>query len=146
MRSSEKYASLGFARANDVRSGRGGHDSILADNEVLDAICCCHLDDDLCNFRGVVASITSNYQGDAFRATWNGGEDGLAEVLGVVLGNGQKRHARLTVVSFVLLEDSSALLTSCWKTFTLFPSCGVVQKRQKVKKCRKLQESEHTVV
>lgn len=81
----EQDTSLGFPRADDVRGRGGGHDSVLADDELLDAVCGSHLDDRLDHLGRVEPPIASDNESDALGPAGDGREDGLDEVLGVVL-------------------------------------------------------------
>lgn len=61
MRGSEEDTALCFPRADDVRGSWGGHDAVLADDELLDAVRSTHLDDDLDHLGRVEAPISTDH-------------------------------------------------------------------------------------
>jgi hypothetical protein len=94
-----------------VAGGRGGHDAVLADQELLDAVCGTDLCNDLGDLGVVVAAITANDERGALGTFGDGVEDGGNEVLGVVglledLDLLAKTGAVRGLVSRCLLSDS----------------------------------------
>jgi hypothetical protein len=67
-----------------VAGGRGGHDAVLADQELFDAVRGTDLCNDLSDLGVVVAAITANDERGALGTFGDGVEDGGNEVLGVV--------------------------------------------------------------
>jgi hypothetical protein len=67
-----------------MAGGGGGHDAVLADQELLNAVCGTDLCNDLSDLGVVVAAITANDERGALCTFGNGVEDGGNEVLGVV--------------------------------------------------------------
>ena len=84
MRGSEQDTASGLADADEVAGGRSGHDAVLADEELLHAICGTDLCNDLGDLGVVEAAITTDDEGGALSTLGDGVEDGGNEVLGVV--------------------------------------------------------------
>jgi hypothetical protein len=80
----EQDTASGIADTDEVAGGRSGHDTILADEELLHAICGTDLCDDLGNLGVVITAITTDNERCALSTFGNGVEDGGNEVLGVV--------------------------------------------------------------
>jgi hypothetical protein len=80
----EQDTASGLADADEVAGSRSGHDAILADEELLHAICGTDLCNDLGDLGVVVAAITTDDEGGALSTFGDGVEDGGNEVLGVV--------------------------------------------------------------
>ena len=57
---SEEDATGRLSYPDDVTGGRCAHDSVLADQELLDAVCCTDLGDQLGDLRVPVAAITTD--------------------------------------------------------------------------------------
>ena len=82
----EQDAAGRLALADAVGNGRGGEDAVLADDEVLDAVSGCNLDDLLDALGRVVPPVAADDERRARRAGRRDAlEDCLDEVLGVVL-------------------------------------------------------------
>jgi hypothetical protein len=79
----QQYTTIGLVLADDVRARRRGEDAVLADEEVLDAVSGTDLEDGLDGLGHEEPAITSDEEG--FGDGGDGVEDGLDEVLGVVL-------------------------------------------------------------
>jgi len=67
-----------------VTGSWSGHDAILADQELLDAIRSCNLCDDLSDLWIPVATITTNDEESTLSTLWNRLDDTGDEVLRVV--------------------------------------------------------------
>jgi hypothetical protein len=80
----EQNTAGGLADADEVAGGRSGHDAVLADEELLHAICGTNLCNDLGDLGVVVAAIATNDERCALSTFGDGVEDGSDEVLGVV--------------------------------------------------------------
>jgi len=81
---SEQDTTGGLADANEVAGGGSGHDAVLADEELLHAVCGADLCNDLGDLGVVVAAITADNEGGALSTFGDGVEDGGNEVFGVV--------------------------------------------------------------
>ena len=81
---SEEDATGRLSYPDDVTGGRCAHDSVLADQELLDAVGSAHLGDGLGDLGVPVTAITTDDEGGALSTFGDGGEDGGNEVLGVV--------------------------------------------------------------
>lgn len=82
---SEEDATGRLSYPDDVTGGRCAHDSILADQELLDAIGSAHLGDGLGDLGVPVTAITTDDEEGAVGALRDGLEDAGNKRLGVVL-------------------------------------------------------------
>jgi len=80
----EQDTTGGLANADKVAGGGSGHDAILADEELLHAVCGTDLCNDLGDLGVVVAAITADDEGCALSTFGDRVEDGSNEVLGVI--------------------------------------------------------------
>ena len=108
MAGSEKDTAVRLVLADDVGGGGGGEDSVLANDELRDAVRRTNLQNGLDGLGGEVTAIATNDKCLALGV--DRVEDGLNEVLGVVLRSSAMR-------SRAMRRD--CVRTSCWKTFTL---------------------------
>lgn len=81
----EEYSTCCFPDADDMARCWCRHDAILPDQELLHAICCTDLRNQLHDFWVPVATITTNDEEGAIGTFGDGEEDGGNEVFGVVL-------------------------------------------------------------
>jgi hypothetical protein len=70
---------------DDIAGSRSAEDAILADQELLDAVCGTDLGDELSNLRVPVAAVATDNQERALDTLWDRLEDAGNEGLGVVL-------------------------------------------------------------
>ena len=102
-------AGLGLAGGCRGGGSGGGEDTVLANDELRDAVSRTDLQDGLHSLGAVVTTITTNDKGLALEV--NGVKDSLNEVLRVMLEMG--------VMSDSERCNEDCRRTSCWKTFTL---------------------------
>jgi hypothetical protein len=67
-----------------MAGSRCAEDAVLADEQLLDAVCCADFGNQLCDFGVPVATISTNDQEGALDAFGNGEEDAGNESLAVV--------------------------------------------------------------
>jgi len=79
----EEDTTISLVLADDVGSSRSGEDTVLSDNELLDAVGSTNLENDLDGLGGEISSVTTDDKGLALGV--NRIEDRLDEVLCVVL-------------------------------------------------------------
>jgi hypothetical protein len=84
---SEQDAAICLVLPDDVGDGGGGQDGVLSDYEFCDAIGRSDLEDRLDGLWGEVAAVSTNDQGRPFGI--DRVEDGLDEIFGVVLVDGE---------------------------------------------------------
>lgn len=81
MRGGQQDTTSGLANADDVRSGRSAENAVLANDELLDAVCGTNLCNGLGDLRVPVTTVTTNDEGgvlDALRdGQQNAGNKGL---------------------------------------------------------------------
>jgi hypothetical protein len=80
----EQNTAGGTTNADEVAGSGSGHDAVVADEELLHAVCGTNLCNDLSDLRVVVTAITTDNEGCALGAFGDGVEDGGHKVLGVV--------------------------------------------------------------
>lgn len=110
---SQENPSVRLPRPDDVGCSWSRKDSALTDDELLDSVTGCDLDDFLDRFGNIVSAVTSDHQGRALGSGWGHGiESGLNEILGVVLSQMKeggisvwKSHVIRDEVANLLLED-----------------------------------------
>lgn len=83
MAGGEEDTTISLVLADDVGSSRSGEDTVLSDNELLDAVGSTNLENDLDGLGGEISSVTTDDKGLALGV--NRIEDRLDEVLCVVL-------------------------------------------------------------
>lgn len=71
---SQEDASSCLSNSNDIAGSRCAEDAILTDQELLDAVCCADLGDQLCDLWIPVPSVTANDEKGAL-STFRYGED-----------------------------------------------------------------------
>ena len=84
MAGSQQDASSRLVLPNDMTGSRSGKDAVLANNKLLDAIAGREADDGFHGWNAKVTTIAADDERRACWSTWDGGEDGLHKVLGVV--------------------------------------------------------------
>jgi hypothetical protein len=81
---SQKNTTGRLALADDMTGSWSAQNAILADEELLDAVCSTDLGDQLYNFWVPVSSITTNDKETVLDTLWNGEENASHEGLAVV--------------------------------------------------------------
>lgn len=107
----------GFPDANEVAGGRGAHDTVLADEQLLDAVSGTNFSNQLSDLWVVVAAITANDEERAIDALGDGQQDrsnkrlavvGLLEDLDLLAEAGAARDIRVSTVLGQLASTASA--------------------------------------
>lgn len=82
--SCEQDTTSGFLYPDDMACGWCAEDAVLADDELLNAVCSTDLGDQLHDLGVPVASIAADNEGRALYAFWNGEENASYEGFAVV--------------------------------------------------------------
>jgi hypothetical protein len=85
VRGGQQDATSGLADTDDVRGGRSTQDAVLANDELLDAVCGTNLCNGLGDLGVPVTTVTTNDEGRALDTFRDGEKDAGDKRLGVVL-------------------------------------------------------------